>query len=337
MKKCMFPVIISLLGLAVTSQLLHAESSEELKHAAQYGAMAKLTLRVVDDNGEVVPNATVNGGHSKSDSYADVKRVEGTTDTNGCFAVEGKTNYEIGYQITKHGYYTTTDRYIFQKEAKKQSIEPVIKHFLGYRWQPWNPTNTVVLKKKHNPIPMYVKKIDTPVPLRDTPVGFDLQAGDWVAPHGNGTQSDLLFMYKAEIQDFWNGSLELDITCTNGMDGVIQLQKDMESNFHSTYEAPISGYQSEVQFSFVTTTDRDLKVQKLGAPEYLVIRVRTVLDDEGKILRAHYGKIYGPIEFGVGKEHRVRFVYYFNPTPNDRNLEFDPDGNLFGGKDRFRP
>ncbi len=25
----------------------------------------------------------------------------------------------------------------------------------------------------------------------------------------------------------------------------------------------------------------------------------------------------------------MRFSYYLNPTPNDRNLEFDPEQNLF--------
>jgi hypothetical protein len=36
--------------------------------------------------------------------------------------------------------------------------------------------------------------------------------------------------------------------------------------------------------------------------------------------RAHYGKIYGDF---------MNFTYYLNPTPNDRNVEFDPKRNLF--------
>jgi hypothetical protein len=28
----------------------------------------------------------------------------------------------------------------------------------------------------------------------------------------------------------------------------------------------------------------------------------------------------------------VYFAYYFNPTPNDRNIEFDTEKNLFKGK-----
>ncbi len=48
-------------------------------------------------------------------------------------------------------------------------------------------------------------------------------------------------------------------------------------------------------------------------------RVRTVVDDRGNIVSAHYGKIYGDF---------MQFSYYFNPTPNSRNVEFDPKQNL---------
>jgi hypothetical protein len=47
--------------------------------------------------------------------------------------------------------------------------------------------------------------------------------------------------------------------------------------------------------------------------------VRTVLDEMGNIKSAHYGKIYGDF---------MQFKYYLNPTPNDRNIEFDPKRNL---------
>ena len=73
-----------------------------------------------------------------------------------------------------------------------------------------------------------------------------------------------------------------------------------------------------------------MKKEQLGESDYLMFRVRTVLDNEGNITSARYGKIYGPVEYG--EEERggggVRFIYYLNPTANDRNLEFDPSRNL---------
>jgi hypothetical protein len=56
-------------------------------------------------------------------------------------------------------------------------------------------------------------------------------------------------------------------------------------------------------------------------------RVRTVLDEQGRIKSALYGKISGDIKFGVNRV--IRFNYYLNPTSLDRNLEFDPKRNLF--------
>jgi hypothetical protein len=55
-------------------------------------------------------------------------------------------------------------------------------------------------------------------------------------------------------------------------------------------------------------------------------RVRTKVDDRGNIVSAHYGKIYGDF---------MQFAYYYNPTPNDRNIEFDPKQNLLGGLQSF--
>jgi hypothetical protein len=49
--------------------------------------------------------------------------------------------------------------------------------------------------------------------------------------------------------------------------------------------------------------------------------VRTVLDEKGKVVSAHYGKIY---------PEQLNIVYYLNPEPNSRSLEYDPARNLFG-------
>ncbi|MCZ7592176.1 MAG: carboxypeptidase-like regulatory domain-containing protein [Kiritimatiellae bacterium] len=303
-------------------------ASPEVETARQNGAQGQITLRVVDSTGKPVEKAELSVAFWASDSSANAVVSEGKTDTNGYYVAAGKTIHSMNYTITKDGYYKTTGEYWFYRRG-----EDCVKNG---RWQPWNTTNTAVLKEHRNPTAMYVKYVDEPVPVRDVPVGFDLEVGDWVAPYGKGKRPDLFFTYKAKVQDFWNGSLELIIACTNKMDGFFRVQKDMGSDFRSAYEAPTSGYQLEVRFAFVTTTDRDVKVEKLGDTEYLVLRVQTVLDDKGNIVSARYGKIYGPIEFGVGKEHHIRFSYYFNPTANDRNIEFDLSRDLLENPGRVR-
>lgn len=295
-------------------------ASAPMEEARRHGSEGQVTLRVVDSTNMPVEKAEVSIAFWASDSSADAVVSGGQTDTNGLFVATGKTIHSMNYTVTKKGHYNTTGKYWFYRQGEDNVRDG--------RWQPWNPTKTVVLKEVRDPIAMYAKRVDAPVPIQDRPVGFDLEVGDWVAPHGEGKQPDLLFTYKAEVQDFWNGALELIIACTNKLDGFIRTKKDMASDLVSAYEALGSRYEPEIQFAFVTTTDRDLKVEKMGSEEYLTFRVRTLLDDEGNIVSARYGKIYGPIEFGVGKEHHVRFTYYFNPTANDGNLEFDPSQNL---------
>jgi hypothetical protein len=61
--------------------------------------------------------------------------------------------------------------------------------------------------------------------------------------------------------------------------------------------------------------------------ERYFLRTRVQLDADGDIISANYAKIYDEIRFDA--RGLVSFWYYYNPTPNDRNLEFDPARNLF--------
>ena len=54
------------------------------------------------------------------------------------------------------------------------------------------------------------------------------------------------------------------------------------------------------------------------------------MNEKGEILEACYGKIYGDIGTVADKKnlYGVTFLYYLNPKPNDRNLEWDMKNNL---------
>jgi hypothetical protein len=302
--------------------------SAEVDKARQYGAQGQVTLRVIDSTAKPVELANVSAGFYNPHERGQV--AEGKTDTNGCFVATGRPVDDMRYTIMKDSYYKTEGTYAFHRPGADSSVK-------DGRWQPWNLTNTVVLKERRNPVPMCAKSVDESVPIRDAPVGFDLEKGDWVAPHGKGTKTDLVFTYQAQIKDYWTGKKELVITCTNRLDGFYRAQKDMWSDLQSTYEAVPDDYQASVRLVLDATKQKVLESQGIGRSEYLVCRVRTVLDDKGNIVSAHYGKIYGPIEYGAGKNlDRLRFVYYLNPTANDRNLEFDPSWNLLGATDKRR-
>jgi hypothetical protein len=60
------------------------------------------------------------------------------------------------------------------------------------------------------------------------------------------------------------------------------------------------------------------------------IRVRTVLNADGKVVSAMYGKIYWGLGFGSATypgKFPIWFRYYINPD-GTRNTEFDVENNL---------
>jgi len=325
--KRFFIFTVFLLSCLLSTGILFA-ASPEVERAKRHGAQGQVTVRVIDSTGKPVEKAKLSVAFWTSDSSANAVVAEGQTDTNGCYVATGKTIHSMNYTVTKENYYSTEGAYWFYRRGENCIQDG--------RWLPWNPTNTVVLKERRKPIAMYVKYVDQPVPVRDRPVGFDLEVGDWVAPHGQGKHSDFYLTYKAEAQDLWTGSYELDLLCSNRLEGFYRAEKDMWSELRSCYEAPSDGYRTQVVLCLDRTKYKILKKEQFGESEYLAFRVRTLLDDKGNLVSAMYGKIYGPIEFGVGKEHHVRFTYYFNPTPNDRNIEFDPNRNLFIFSERER-
>ena len=83
------------------------------------------------------------------------------------------------------------------------------------------------------------------------------------------------------------------------------------SDLKSSHEAPANGYQSEVSQAEMTNPNRNF-----------YFRVRTKSDENGNVVSTRYGKIYGDL---------AQFTYYLNPTPNSRNIEFDPKQDLLGG------
>lgn len=293
----------------------------EVEKALQHGAQGRVTLRVTDSTGMPVDNAQISVAFGGSDALPDVVVHEGNTDTNGLFVAAGKTIHSMNYEIKKAGYYTTQGQYWFHRRG-----ENCIQN---KRWQPWNPTNTVVLKERRNPIPMYAKRVDVPIPVLDKAIGFDLEKGDWVTPNGQGNKPDLVFTYHGAYDGPQVFVRRLCLSFENTKDGLQPFTLDKASELMSMYSAPDDGYATSLVLERERTRTQIIKNEEFEADKYLIIRVRTVTDKEGNIISANYGKIYGPIKYGrMGDAHRLLFDYYLNPTPNDRNIEFNPEKNL---------
>lgn len=304
-------------------------ASPEIEKARQHGAQGQVTLRVTDSIGKPVEKAQLSVAFYPSDSYADVVVSKGQTDINGIYRAGGKTVGDVTYTISKNGYYNTRDKYLFYRQGENCVQDG--------RWQPWDTTNTIVLKEHRNSTAMSAKRVDTRIPVQGSPIGFDLEKGDWVAPHGQGLRADLVFEYAATYEGPQVYAKRLSIVFINDKDGLQAFPLDRTSEFMSMYTAPEGGYIPKLVLERKRTRTKIIKSQELGKDQYLVFRVRTVTDKDGKIVSANYGKIYAPIEYGrMGEDHRLMFTYYFNPTANDRNLEFDTSRNLIANPGRMR-
>jgi hypothetical protein len=293
------------------------ENAPDVERAKHEGADAKVTLRVVDARGEPVAAADVQVVFF----YRGLYPINGKTDVNGFFTASHRSESDVQIHAMKEGYYRTHRAYWFYREG-----EPCAKNG---RWQPWNPTLEVVLKEKRKPIPMFTKQIESKMPAQDVPIGYDFLRGDWVQPYGEGREADILLTYSESPRTNTWRRYDFIIAFSNKLDGAYLRKKDTYSQFVSAHEANPDGYQSLFPFVYERTNNKIIQERRITEDDILVFRVRTKTDDLGNITEAYYGKIYGPCKFADGPQRLVRIAYYFNPTPNDRNLEFDGENNLF--------
>jgi len=137
----------------------------------------------------------------------------------------------------------------------------------------------------------------------------------------------------------WDGILWIDFP--SELAGIVK-EKDgylANSKMKMPRLAPEEGYRGEESVlktkSYHTEEDERESLKQMreyvrfGVPESkpsgYYIRTR-VVEVDGKIIKANYVKLPKMIE--AGPAGSVSFLYYYNPTPNDRNLEFNPKANL---------
>jgi len=281
---------------------------------------AELKVRVVDENQSPIQSAEVvawfphiygAGASPKGDNLPVL------TNENGEVELKGKTAGSVSFGARMTGYYETSGG----------KIDFVA---MNNRGEETRAERELVLRKIKTPVPLYARQFrDIIIPELNAPFGFDLEAGDWAAPHGEGKTADIIFEIKGRYESYREHDLTLEISFPNEGDGLAEFQgvRNFGSQLRSEHLAPENGYRSSLSLSKKALYDQKssqwLNESKPGSNYYL--RIRTVLDEDGKVISANYGKIYGNFEF-------LNFIkaeaYYFNPTPNDRNIEFDTQQNL---------
>ena len=309
---------------------------------AQGKPTAELTFAVRNDSGQLLAGVPVNLvvlDHSEpGPEWGEpiYKVYTSKTDAKGTVTLKAPSlSHDVSFSIQNFpGYYEAGGVYTY----KSQSFN---------RWSPWNPTVEIVLEKIGVRAPMYFKKISDMIPRENKPLGFDLMAGDWVAPYGKGRISD--FIFKVEIPPVhwvtnWYGTQPRPYPLRSGMitlsfsnegDGI-------QSTSHLPYSrqlprmAPLDGYDCQLvktQRYEVILKDHGQKLVKwysnLEKEKNYFFRVRTTKNGNGTVTSMLYGKITGEFDNDGAINDKISFTYYLNPDPNDRNMEFDPNQNLF--------
>jgi hypothetical protein len=293
---------------------------------AMEGPVATATLKVVDDEGNPVEGAEAG---ITFQPFVDYSTQKGLTDKSGLFKASAPSDQEIYYGAKKEGYYEATNMsFTYPRQNNWTSVRPEL---------------TVLLKKKINPVPMYVKKTYIQMPVLDQPVGFDFEADDWVIPYGKGTHSDFVFTMNCKWESMKNYSSKITLSFSHLQDGILSFKQDIKqgSNLLSMQQAPETGYESIWTQEISAKPTNQYRIWKFDDNINYVFRVRSKVDAQGKVILANYGKIYGNIGFSPnteGKMPKIWFTCYYNPNNQSRSLEFDQERNLTGGRaNDFRP
>ena len=268
----------------------------------------ELDVLVQEEDGAPIEGADIKGSFITDEIDNGVKRSShrDVTDIKGMGKVAGEEEIYVDFLVSKAGYYQSTKRKVVNQE-KRGLVD-------------------ILLRPKRNPIPMYAKTVVLNASAKEgrsngEPFGFDLLAGDFVHPHGKGLINDLLITHSYQKKDSTHYSFQIKIEFADHRDGLVPFYIDDQyriSEFRSENLGPRSGYVN--QLSLNKTRDGKKTTSNLDKSRNYYVRIRTVVDGNGNIESAHYGKIYG--EF-------PSITYYLNPTPNDRNIEFDLARNLF--------
>ena len=313
--------VVALSVMPTTAVAMRSSPDAEFERAMKKGAQARLEIRVVDDEGAPVSNATVKVLFNMlTPGGGEIVTV--TTDTNGVAVAEGKTNDAIRYRVEKEGYYKSEEGMDMYNMSHRYDVK-------GGRWQPWGMQKEIVLRPIKNPV-----AIRTPVDWRWTReanqwIGFDLEKSAFVSPYGDGQTTDF------EIYFEWDGGLGRKYS---GVVKKIRFPQKFSggyyedvcsfSSFKGAYSAnPEAEYVTQFEFYEKELRDPNTGIVKkrdfkgFDPGKVLVVHSRCKTDDQGNLTSARYFQMSN-LQFSCGEKGvALRCGIVYNPVENDTNLE----------------
>ncbi|MCK4817853.1 carboxypeptidase regulatory-like domain-containing protein [bacterium] len=283
---------------------------------------AKITVKIVDEGGNPVEGANVIVGFESTKYDKNHIDINGFSDASGLFQASGYSLDFASSFAEKNGYYSNYNKYFFREGVKSGC------------WQPWDPTVELLLRKIEKPVTMYHRdtQMDKPrlnIPVTGKEIGFDLMKYEWLPPYGRGTTADFKIKLEKSYKNPRDYLGRLTITFSNKFDGIQRYKEGRQygSSFKLPRYAPQDGYKDKLVLEWSRSPGKP-KIRGDYKDDNYFFRVRSEVDD-GKLVRAMYGKIVGPIDISRFTESNVglNFVYYLNPDYT-RNMEMGD--NLFG-------
>ena len=311
MKHIVSIAVVCVLG----SHAAVAKVSDAVFQALTKGAQTKIELHIQDDDGTPVPDAKIKA-YLGMNFRPKGTWVNGITDTNGVFVLEGKTcGDEIEVFVTKTGFYGTRLVYCYAKMGEEHDVK-------DGKWQPYGANEKIVRRRMLKPVELDSKGKLFDIPTTNSWIAFDVVKMDWVHPYGNGDVNDL------ELKFEWDGLFQnvsrfqnLQLKFPNCVDGAYTSKNATYSNFMYSYAANTNAYYTNAfEFSMKRENGRYI-ANKLGDDSEMLCRLRSGTNKYGKVVSCSYARFRG-LDFGGGVGKGNFYIFRdINPTPTDPNLE----------------
>jgi len=288
---------------AATNAIIPQKRQENLETRRQVVAAIESALnapitfygKVVDQNGSPVPFARAAYGlldkfnESGSNGHVDA-------DANGFFTIQGVRGAAIGVNVSKSGYYQihkVSDQYFSYGSGGDSMSKPP---------PPRDNPAVFVLQKMGEKVPLvYAGTRYYKVSKDGQPLEVKLETGGQV-PVGQGNIRFERWANDSEKNQRGHFDWRLRITVTGG--GLIEREGEFQ------FEAPSNGYQESIEINMPTSLGDKWSY---AAKQSFFVKTS---DD-------HYARLHVTIQAGHNTTPLVVDTF-LNPTPGDRNLEFDP-------------
>ena len=168
------------------------------------------------------------------------------------------------------------------------------------KWQPYGAELPITLRRIVNPIPLEKHLIfKMKIPITNSWIGFDMSTESFVAPYGDGKESDfsIRFNWDGKIRKSYNGA-SLDLRFP-GLAGGYWHTPVVGSEFGGALSADTNAnYISNFSF-YEFKTNSGWKENLFPNGGELVVRTRCRLDSNGRLMEATYGQ-FSMLKFGWG-------------------------------------